>query len=149
MLHLVYASSAAYPFAQADLLDILAVSRRNNARDGVTGLLLYGGGNIIQVLEGEDAAVEATFARVRRDPRHAGLQILLRERKDRRYFGDWTMGFCDVEQLDRTALAGVEGLNTVLERGFSAEAFGPDPQRAHRLLLAFRRIVDREARVAG
>jgi hypothetical protein len=108
MIHLVYASAAMPRPSRAALLDLLRVSRKNNSAAGITGLLLYSGGTYFQALEGPAAAVDETFRRIARDPRHAGIEVLLREEKDRRDFPDWEMGFYHVDDLaeqDRAAFS--------------------------------------------
>ena len=67
---LVYASIANEDFSQGQLLELLATSRRNNEQSGITGMLLYNERRFPQVLEGNEAAVSATSARIERDPRH-------------------------------------------------------------------------------
>ncbi len=47
---LVYVSSATTLFSRSDLEDILVKSNQNNSRLGVSGALLYKGGNLMQVL---------------------------------------------------------------------------------------------------
>jgi hypothetical protein len=44
---------------------ILETSRRNNARDGLSGLLLLGGRRFLQVLEGPKDALDQAYARIR------------------------------------------------------------------------------------
>lgn len=134
LVHLVYVSSASRLFRPEDLADILAVSRRNNARAGITGLLLYAGGTIIQALEGPPSAVDEAYARIGRDDRHRGAQVLLREPTAERSFPEWAMGFRDVG-----ALTGVEGdgVRPLLEGGLAPDTFAGAPQRAHRLLRSF------------
>ncbi|MDN4173643.1 BLUF domain-containing protein [Nocardioides sp. SOB77] len=100
MLSLTYVSSAT-ELADADaLVGALEAIRPRNHERGITGVLLYRGGNIIQVLEGPDEQVERTFASIERDHRHRGVIVLLREQVDRRSFPDWSMGFRDVSALD-------------------------------------------------
>ncbi|AUZ89011.1 hypothetical protein CVO76_16195, partial [Arthrobacter agilis] len=48
-LSIVYSSTATRPLNDADLSALLAISRRNNARAEVTGMLLYRGGRFLQV----------------------------------------------------------------------------------------------------
>ncbi|WP_207210872.1 BLUF domain-containing protein [Lichenibacterium minor] len=72
---------------------IVDASRRNNARAGVTGALLFSTGSFAQVLEGPRAAVEATFERIQRDPRHRDLSVLQCEFVGERFFSSWSMGF--------------------------------------------------------
>ena len=78
---------------QAAVAGLLAVSKRNNARVGVTGALLFNGGSFAQVLEGSRAAVEGTFERIQRDPRHSDVTVLQCEPVAARGFPNWSMGF--------------------------------------------------------
>ena len=78
---------------KAAIAGLLAVSKRNNARVGVTGALLFNGGAFAQVLEGSRAAVEATFERIQRDPRHSDVAVLQCEPVAARGFPNWSMGF--------------------------------------------------------
>lgn len=90
MRQLLYISSQA-PGAAAGLDRILAASRRNNLAAGVTGLLYAEGRRFLQVLEGEEAAVAETFARIRRDPGHRAVVVLSDRDVDAREFGEWAM----------------------------------------------------------
>jgi hypothetical protein len=93
LLRLVYVSSATRLLSDAELTDLLRTTRRNNPVHDITGMLLYRSGNFLQVLEGPPDSVEATFARIRRDPRHHNLIVLSREPHARRAFPRWAMGF--------------------------------------------------------
>lgn len=88
---LVYASRAAEALPQAAIDQILAVSRINNARVGVTGALMHGAREFLQCLEGSREAVNATYARILRDARHAEVVILDYREIDRRWFAGWGM----------------------------------------------------------
>jgi hypothetical protein len=71
---------------------ILDASIRNNRRSGVTGYMVFDDRIFAQVLEGEPQAVEATYARIGKDPRHDGLVLLESSRQSVRAFPDWAMG---------------------------------------------------------
>lgn len=77
----------------ADIQAILAVSRANNARDGITGGLLYSEGCFAQVLEGPIEAVANTFERIQCDNRHGEVTVLQAGPVEAREFPDWSMGF--------------------------------------------------------
>ncbi|QAY78375.1 BLUF domain-containing protein [Sphingosinicella sp. BN140058] len=109
MLQTVYISTAQPKLPQAELRAVLDSSRRNNAAVGVTGLLVAGGRRFLQVLEGPDAAVEATLARIKVDPRHRAIVTLSRKDVDARQFGDWSMGF------ELGAAAGTADLKSVVD----------------------------------
>lgn len=110
---LVYLSTATRLLAEPQLEEILAVSRRNNSAVGVTGMLLYADGQFMQVLEGPPDAVAATFARVRRDPRHRDLIEMLRRDIPEPDFADWAMGYA---RRGREALTDLPGWTDFLER---------------------------------
>jgi hypothetical protein len=93
VLSLVYTSSASQPFRETALVQLLTECRRNNAAVDVTGMLLYRGGRFIQVLEGVADTVRELAERIRRDPRHHDMRVLLEERVSQRRFPDWTMGY--------------------------------------------------------
>jgi len=93
MRRIVYLSTATRLMSDADLMEVLRVSRVNNARDGVTGMLLYQGGNFIQLLEGEPAAIDTVYARVEKDPRHHSVLRMLDGEAEERLFADWSMAF--------------------------------------------------------
>lgn len=93
MFQLVYISTARDPITEEMLESILAASRRNNARDGVTGLLVAGQRRFLQALEGPEQAVLDAYARIKTDQRHRALVLLTGRSAEKRAFGDWSMAF--------------------------------------------------------
>lgn len=93
MLQLVYISTARGPSPAAAIRDILLASRRNNARDGITGLLYSDGQRFLQAIEGPTDQVQATFERIRADARHWALVVLSRREIAAPEFGDWEMAY--------------------------------------------------------
>ncbi|SFS11839.1 BLUF domain-containing protein [Sphingomonas jatrophae] len=96
---------------------VLATSQRNNAPAGVTGALLFNAGCFGQVLEGSRRAVEATFERIQRDPRHSDVSLLGFDAIDARAFPNWAMGFVGTRAADAERYGGI------------AVASGYDPSR--------------------
>lgn len=134
MLSLTYVSSAAEMLEVDDLVDLLEAIRPRNEERGLTGMLLYSGGNIIQTLEGPDDVVDATFAAIERDTRHRGVIMMLREPITERAFADWSMGFRSIGSAD---LQGVAGYSDFLRRPFGRD-LGESTPAAYRLLEVFR-----------
>lgn len=97
MERIIYVSRSQTPPDSAMTADILRSSRRNNRRDGLTGLLFVGGDYFLQVIEGSPDLLDETYRRISADPRHHDLKQLSRTRIDERAFGDWDMG---CEHLD-------------------------------------------------
>ena len=135
LVQLIYVSSAKELFTKTDLLCLLSKSRARNTALNVTGLLLYKDGNFLQVLEGEETVIQILLARIREDPRHAGVIILLAQPIEARDFPDWSMAFHD---LDDPALRVLPGFNEFLNLPLSAESFETDPSKAKRLISIFR-----------
>lgn len=94
MIQLVYISTArALAIDDALLQSVLSASRRNNARAGLSGLLLAGGRRFLQALEGPRAAVEATYVRIKADPRHFAFVELGNREIAAPEFGTWAMAY--------------------------------------------------------
>ena len=104
--YLIYISSAVELMNDEQLKDLLTISRRNNEQKNITGMLLYGEGSFIQVLEGGHDAIEATFDIIKKDPRHKNITRILGGDLSKRNFPDWKMGFMSIK---RDELAKLEG----------------------------------------
>ena len=96
VLTVTYASSATHLMSVGQLVDLIEQIRPKNVRLGVTGLLLYSGGNVVQTLEGEEQVVDDLLAVIAADPRHADVRVVDRRLVDERAFATWSMGFRNV-----------------------------------------------------
>lgn len=127
----IYTSSAAPGFDSCALDDILSVSRRNNARWHLTGVLLYESGTFLQVVEGPDWPMQKTLERIGRDERHGRMEVLADMRTDRRYFPDWAMGS---RELDG------EGAFSLSEDEMNARLSGDVPAVIRVMIRTFFRV---------
>jgi hypothetical protein len=71
---------------------------RNNARLGVTRILLYVKGNFFRVLEGRPADVSQIYEKVAWDKRRMRVTQIISESISRRSFTEWSMGFLSMSQ---------------------------------------------------
>lgn len=92
----------------AQIDSILATSRRNNAPDGVGGVLMFNNGCFLQVLEGSSAAVSVTFERIQRDNRHDQVIVLEASYPEERCFVDWSMAFVGADRGDARRYDGLK-----------------------------------------
>lgn len=138
MLCIVYVSSAVRLLDDSELVELLQTSRANNARDDITGMLLYKGGNFMQVIEGPDEAILALYAKIRRDSRHKDIVTLIQEPIEKRQFSNWSMAFQNVDKLPSEILS---GYSPFLSDEFTANTFRQHPHVAYKLLLNFRASV--------
>ena len=134
IFQLGYVSAATVDFSADDLIELLTKARVNNAKLGVTGMLLCHEGSFIQILEGEQSAVEKLYRHIAKDTRHAETMLLFRATATERAFDQWTMGF---HRLSRDTGANPPGLNRFLEHGI-AGITSEDGEKIRSVLLGFR-----------
>jgi hypothetical protein len=135
MIFLVYVSSAVHLFSDEELVRLLEISRRNNTRDDIGGMLLYKDGNFMQCLEGPEDKVNALLRRVQKDPRHRGVLTLVKEQHVKREFPDWSMGFKNLQNVNLEALP---GYTDFLDLPLTSEQYIENPSKALQLLFNFK-----------
>jgi sugar/nucleoside kinase (ribokinase family) len=77
----------------SEIEQILTASRRRNMLIEVSGALMFSTEYFAQVLEGSQAAIEATFERIQRDRRHGNVVMLDFAPAPVRSFQSWSMAF--------------------------------------------------------
>lgn len=90
LTQLIYVSRP-FGYDDLDLLTILSSARRNNVRDGITGALICREDIYMQLLEGEDAPVQAAYKRILADSRHTEVRLLWNGPAEARLFPEWAM----------------------------------------------------------
>jgi hypothetical protein len=88
---LIYASVAREGLGYDDLMSILRVASPRNRSLGISGLLCYGDGAFLQVLEGERTRLNQLYAGIMRDARHTNLILLGYSEISARDFSEWSM----------------------------------------------------------
>lgn len=138
MLQLVYVSAASYLMTESALLDLLTVSRRNNERVGLTGMLLYRDGCFLQLLEGDREPVKATYERILADPRHRDQRLMLETEADERLCSDWAMGF---RNLSDPGIQSLPGFSPFMLQPTAIGTPNDKHQNVIQLLDVFRRLL--------
>lgn len=114
LVQLVYVSRALFPASnnpsavEPEVAQILAVSRTNNKRNGLVGVLYYGNGCFFQCLEGEVQAVDLLYAKLHYDARHNDLKLLSRRDISQVSFQKWSMKYVSVD-IDMKILLASKG----------------------------------------
>jgi len=104
LTRLVYTSQHENLDAPA-LESILTASRRNNARDLVTGVLVVDDVNFMQLIEGSRHAIAKCFERIMDDKCHHDVQVICCGDVSRRLFQDWSMRLVNLNKVKREILA--------------------------------------------
>ena len=91
LAYVSYCSQAQLPLGQDELERILETSRRNNQRDGISGLLTFSGEVFVQFLEGSPTALRGLMNRLKNDTRHRDIIILWEGDAHTRKLANWDM----------------------------------------------------------
>jgi hypothetical protein len=90
---IVYISAVTEEQSEPNVAAILSVSRARNAVQGVTGLLIGGGGWWLQMIEGERSRLEPVWQSIRGDHRHDPVVLVQRRAIRGRSFAGWDLQF--------------------------------------------------------
>lgn len=91
LFNLVYTSKASRKINKEFIDDILHVSRKNNKRDQITGLLVAREDYFMQLLEGDEVKVKACFERIKADRRHSQIVLQGKCEAAGRIMPQWNM----------------------------------------------------------
>ena len=138
MICIVYISSAKLGLTDSEIINIVEDARINNEKSEITGLLLFNRGNFMQLVEGDEQAIEALYEKIRKDNRHTEVKLLLKESITHRNFSTWTMAFRNIEKLKKI---NPEIFNSFLEDDLNFSIYQQNPYKALQLLETFKRIV--------
>jgi hypothetical protein len=119
---------------ESELAAIVESAMRHNQKNGITGMMLYAEGSIIQVLEGEESAVLETYGRVCQDQRHRHVTRLLLAPVSERHFAQWSMGF---KRLRTQDIQKFPQYAPFFRYGFGAKALDASPGDALDMLTLF------------
>lgn len=85
---IVYVSTVTQEMESNEIKDILNNSKEWNNKNGITGLLLFSGGNFFQIIEGEKDMISELFQEIKSDKRHHNIiQIFGKEIHKEAYDG--------------------------------------------------------------
>ena len=90
LTQIVY-SSKPFGFDASVLDDILTISRVRNSKADITDTLICRADMYLQLIEGPDAAIQATYQRITMDDRHVEINLLLSRAVTERLFPKWAM----------------------------------------------------------
>jgi hypothetical protein len=108
--HIIYLSRATVAFNEQQLQQLLRQANSRNQALGVTGMLLYGQEQFLQVLEGEQALVQPLYEHIRQDPRHRDVTTFADKQIAHRAFKDWAMAYHPQDPQQFQQFAGLVSL---------------------------------------
>lgn len=137
LYRLIYTSQSVVELTSDELKELAQLARFNNLIHQVTGLLLYGEQQFLQVLEGTRENIETIFARILEDKRHHSIVVVIEEPIKIRSFPNWNMGLTIFSQandlkeklikqcaIDESFTAFTQYNATSIIKAFSRDDFG-------------------------
>ncbi len=85
-----------------DFNNLIEKAKTNNAKNNITGILVYRNNNFLQVFEGAPETVDTIFDKIRMDQRHQNIFKIIDTSIDQRIFEEYKFGFTVVS--DKNAL---------------------------------------------
>jgi len=105
---------------------LLTRARERNEEYGITGVLLYIGGNFMQYIEGPVGNLELIYKIIREDKQHSGIILVTRETIEEREFGDWSMAY---DTKDAQGYVGSQDEKALFERNLELPVTNPSTAR--------------------
>ena len=101
LFHFSYISKLSPEYDATHVVDIIKVSRKNNIKDHITGILVYDGERFFQYIEGPKATVLNLLSRLKSDHRHVGMSILFENAHyTNRFYNDWHLAYTYINEKD-------------------------------------------------
>ena len=122
LVELIYQSMPATE--TVDVKGILEVARRKNAKLNITGMLCFDGKMFIQLLEAEEAIIDALYAAIEHDKRHKDIELLHRGKISKRSFDDWSMAYENIPEGMLETLSERIGVMSMMQMDTDIAAIG-------------------------
>jgi len=103
------------PMQVDDLEELLVQARRGNAKNGITGALVYVDGVFLQILEGEAATIQQLMAKIATDVRHETIAVLKQGEIAAAMFADWKMAYVSATAAQVARWAGLSEVTAIPE----------------------------------
>lgn len=101
---------------------LFSSARSSNKKARITGALLTSGDWFAQVLEGDETAIRALFAKIEQDQRHDHVTILDSRTVGQRVFSRWAMARVGAEgEADIPLIAHADGISPAARRATTPE----------------------------
>ena len=98
VISITYVSPAVAQFSETTLLHLVDQSQKINERLGITGILAYPDGNLMQAIEDAELPSFALHERVRRDVRHRDVTTVHHQPIKLCEFEGWSMAYTSCRQ---------------------------------------------------
>ena len=93
LVSMTYASRANPDVSAQDFNEILKQAQKNNAANGITGMLIFNKNYFLQTIEGPRAQINRLLYSLIADQRHRDLQLIETRELKHREWAKWSMNY--------------------------------------------------------
>jgi hypothetical protein len=104
LIQVIYVSEATTDISEHETAELLKEARKTNRKNDVSGMMLYVGGCLLMLLEGEAHKIDAVSREIAAWKRE--MRAIYRQPVTEREFPDWIMGFEAVAPVEAARLLG-------------------------------------------
>jgi len=90
---LCYVSNSNMNFTNKDLDQLFNITKKNNLKLNITGVLIFNNGNFLQIMEGDEKKISNLYLKISLDKKHSNLIKLIEKPITERMFEDYGTGF--------------------------------------------------------
>ncbi len=101
ILRLTYISRYSNQNENGEVTRILAQAQENNARNGITGALVFNHNYFLQSIEGARPVINNLLRKLTKDDRHSSLQVIECCEIDQRRWNKWTMNYLIPSEMNK------------------------------------------------
>ncbi len=101
ILRLTYISRYNNNNENGEVTRILAQAQENNARNGITGALVFNHNYFLQSIEGARPVINNLLRKLTKDDRHSSLQVIECCEVDQRRWNKWTMNYLIPSEMNK------------------------------------------------
>ena len=132
LVRLIYASRFTEHVGPNDIQAILSVSRENNQKNDITGVLCYDPNFFLQCLEGDRKNVSILYNAIVHDHRHKDVVILEFSEIESRVYENWSMAYVRLDELT----------TPILEKYETDSVFDPYHMKSEKVLDFIKEIAE-------
>ncbi len=113
MVELIYQSLSTRELSTQELISLTNAYRSANERYEITGVLIYHNRTFVQLLEGEEQAINNLFDNIKKDPLNTNVKLSWKSEIEERGFSEWSMAFIDLS----STCSNIKGYSNYLTEG--------------------------------
>lgn len=131
---LIYVSRATHPMSLEAIQALVKTAKELNISAGITGCLVYLDGYFMQMLEGKQEKLLSLMDKIKRDPRHTEIKVVIEAPTSGRVFNQWGLVLRDAHLSSGNP--GAPNFEKWQQRKISLVELGDDAQLCYSFITA-------------